>query len=133
MVKFVPWFAEGNLPKCCFEIGVVEYGTDGIFKLELLTPNICEIKFHAHLVFEAPLAIRITQEGSLMEYWNSGFAVKEHGVFIATSSKFMEWLAHSSSGVHSADRVRHYAVFSDDVCVEILSSAEPVISECFAR
>lgn len=127
MVKFVPWFAEGKLPKCCFELGVIEYETNGMFKLELRTSNVCETKFHAHLVFEAPLAIRITQEGSLMEYWNSGFAAKEHGVFVAKSSQFMEWLEHSSSGVHSADQVKHFAVFSDDVCVEVLSSIEPIV------
>lgn len=127
MIEFLPWYADGTLPECRFEVGEIAYGTDGAFKIELRASGACEKKVHAELVFESPLAIRIAQEGSLMDYWNGGFVVQGHNVFVTTSSQFLEWLEHSSSGVHSVNRVRHFAVFTDDVCVEVLSSDVPTV------
>jgi len=34
-------------------------------------------------------------------------------------------LENSSGGVHSSGNMAHYAVFSDDVCVEVLSRVVP--------
>ena len=127
IVEFLPWYADGALAECSFDVGSIAYGTDGAFKLELLASGTCETKVHAELVFESPLAIRIVQEGSLMDYWSSGFVVRGHNVFVTANSQFLDWLEHSSSGVHSVDRVKHFAVFTDDVCVEVLSSEVPVV------
>jgi len=127
MIEFLPWYADGTLPDCSFEVGAIAYGTDGAFKLELRASGACETKVQAELVFESPLAVRIVQEGSLMDYWNGGFVVRGHNVFVTASSQFLDWLEHSSSGVHSVDRVRHFAVFTDDVCVEVLSSDVPTV------
>lgn len=70
------------------------------------------------LMFTTPLTVRITQEGSLHEYWESGVVVVRHNLVRATSSSLLTWLENSSGGVHSSGHVAHYAVFSDDVCVE---------------
>lgn len=77
------------------------------------------------LMFETPLTVRITQEGSLQEYWESGVVVAGHNLTRATNSSLLTWLENSSGGVHSLDHVAHCAVFSDDVCVEVLSRAVP--------
>lgn len=121
---FLPWFGSGKLEECSFEIGSFSYGPDGAFKLELLASS---VKGELALIFEAPLAIRIVQEGSLMDYWNNGFVVRGHNVFVTLSSQFLSWLEHSSSGVHSVGCVKHFGVFTDDVCVEVLSINEPVV------
>lgn len=127
MISFQPWYADGALTRNRFEVGAVAYGADGALRIELQSPATCEAKIRLALVFESPLATRIVQEGSLMDYWNSGFVVGEHNVFIAANSQFLDWLEHSSSGVHSADRVRHFAVLSDDICVEVLSAEAPKV------
>jgi hypothetical protein len=123
-IAFLPWFGVEKLPECSYDIGSISYGLDGAFKLELLA---ADTAVNLELFFETPLAIRITQEGSLMDYWNSGFVVQRHNVFVTASSQFLDWLEHSSSGVHSVDRVKHFAVFTDDVCVEVLSTDDPVV------
>jgi hypothetical protein len=126
MVEFSAWYADGKLTANSFNIGPVTYGTSGNLKLEL-SAVVNDIKQKKALVFHAPLAVRIVSEGSLMDYWNSGFVVRTHNVFISSNSEFLNWLEHSSSGVHAADSVKHYAIFTDDICVEILSREAPEV------
>lgn len=123
IVDFSPWYGDSEFGEHVFEVGAISYGADGVFRLSLASAD----SVQAELIFQAPLATRIVQEGSLMDYWNSGFIVRNHNLFVATRSQFLSWLEHSSSGVHSVDRVRHYAIFTDDVCVEVLSSEAPKI------
>ena len=125
-VNFMPWFAEGKLSSCSFDIGEIAYGTDGAFRLTLRGES-GGVVTQAELAFHAPLAIRIVGEGSLMDYWNAGFVVRDHNVFVADDSAFLQWLENSSSGVHKAGPVKHYAVFSDDICVEVLSREAPEV------
>lgn len=121
---FTEWHPQGVPGSRSFDVGPVKYGTDGVFRIELLEQGKSG-EGRAELAFEAPLAIRIVGEGSLMSYWKSGFAVHGHSLFVASKSEFLSWLESSSSGVHGADRVKHYAVFSDDACVEVLSADSP--------
>ena len=125
--NFSPWFGDGALESCEFEVGPVSHGTDGALRIVLLPSKRKHKSVSVELVFLSPLAVRIAQEGSLMDYWNRGFVVGTHNVFVATASPFLNWLEHSSSGVHSVDRVKHYAVFSDDICVEVLSTEAPEV------
>lgn len=123
--EFKEWHPEGMEGDHCFDVGEIHYGLDGKLSVNLKDMN-SQIKWQ--FAFLSPLAIRIVGEGSLMDYWNSGLVVKRHNVLVASSSPFLEWLEKSSSGAHSVGRVIHYAIFSDDVCLEILSSEEPVLS-----
>ncbi len=123
-VEFYPWFCDGNLPEGDYDVGSIAYLVDGACRLELHASGAAQPLV---LIFDAPLAIRVVQEGSLMDYWNSGFSVLGHNVFCAGNSEFLSWLERSSGGVHSVDRVKHYAVFTDDICVEVLSTAVPFI------
>lgn len=79
----------------------------------------------AVLEFDAPIAVRIVGEGSLMKYWENGFVVRGHSIFSARNSDFLRWLDSSSAGVHASDKLTHYAIFSDDICVEVISYASP--------
>ncbi|MBB4128465.1 hypothetical protein GGR77_003795 [Xanthomonas translucens] len=119
--KFCP---EGQGDEICFEIGEIIYGLDGELSIKLYNR---ESKLKSSLFFSSPLAIRIANEGSLMEYWNNGLIVGKHNLLVATTSPFLKWLEKSSSGVHSEGAVKHYAIFSDDVCLEVLSSEQPVL------
>jgi hypothetical protein len=125
MEKFLPWHGNGELVECIYEVGVISYGTDGLFKFKLIALDKTKTDFE--IIFEAPLAIRIVQEGSLMDYWNSEFMVKGHNIFIAAASQLLNWLEHSSSGAHLVADIKHIAVFTDDVCIEILSRDFPLV------
>ena len=131
--RFVPWYGEGQLPVGLFDVGNIAYGTDGCLRVELVLGQVGAAHVvsarQLSLVFSAPLAVRIVQEGSLLEYWNNGVLVRDHNVLFTHTSKLIEWLEASSSGVHASDRVTHYAVFTDDVCIEVLSSVAPLIQE----
>lgn len=123
-VEFFEWHPEGLPGSHAFDVGNIVYDTSGTFRVELLERG-KGAELRAELAFEAPLAIRIAGEGSLMPYWNAGFSVPHHNLFIASRSTFLSWLEASSSGVHGADEVKHYALFTDDVCVEVLSRVSP--------
>jgi hypothetical protein len=125
---FVPWRLSGMASDIDYQVGAVTFGTTGDLLIELISRgcNAAE-KTNPVLVFHAPLATRIVQEGSLMEYWNAGFRVKGHNIFTCKKSKFLDWLEFSSSGVHSLDRTKHFAIFTDDICIEVLSSEEPTV------
>lgn len=122
-VDFKEWRPIGLPGDHSLDVGEVHYGIDGRLTIDVrdtLSENIT-----GKMVFLAPLAIRIAGEGSLMDYWRAGVVVQKHSLFVATSSAFLDWLERSSSGVHGGGKVAHYAVFSDDACIEVLSSDEP--------
>jgi hypothetical protein len=127
MTKFYPWHGETKLPEGKFEIGAINYRTDGTLMIEIFTSPICENSIRFEFIFETPLAVRITQEGSLMSYWNTGIEVKNYNVFVAADTEFLNWLEYSSSGVHLANQTKHYAIFTDDICIEILSKVAPLV------
>nr|ELF4101513.1 hypothetical protein [Stenotrophomonas maltophilia] len=105
-----------------WDVGEVRYSIDGSMAVDLFENA---GKNAWVLMFASPLTVRIAQEGSLHEYWESGVVVAGHNLMRATSSSLLTWLENSSGGVHSSGDVAHYAVFSDDVCVEVLSRVVP--------
>ncbi len=105
-----------------WDVGEIRYSIDGSLAVDLFENA---GKKAWVLMFATPLTVRITQEGSLHEYWESGVVVVRHNLMRATSSSLLTWLENSSGGVNSSGHVAHYAVFSDDVCVEVLSRAVP--------
>jgi len=109
--NFSEWFGDGSLTTGRYDIGTVTYSTDGAVVLEIRSATSGPWKA---LVFGTSLAVRMVQEGSLMEYWRNGLKIVEHNVLVATASSFLNWLEQSSSGVHPAGELKHYAVLSDD-------------------
>lgn len=125
MTNFSEWHPTGLPDSDSFDIGLVVYGLDGTLRIDLLRQ--LDKRLAATVVFQAPLATRTASEGSLLEYWRTGFAVHKANLFVSRESELLAWLERSSDGVHSRDRVTHYAIFSDDLCVEVLSSDAPHI------
>ncbi len=119
---FEEWRPDGMDGDHSWDVGEVRYSIDGSMAIDLFENA---GKKAWVLMFATPLTVRIAQEGSLHEYWESGVVVVRHNLMRATSSSLLTWLENSSGGVHSSRHVVHYAVFSDDVCVEVLSRAVP--------
>lgn len=117
-----PWHSPHLDPQISFDLGEITYGRDGSLRVELMSPE-----GGRTLLFDTPLAVRIVGEGSLMNYWRSGLRITGYNVIEAKRSELMRWLEESSSGVHSLDRTRHFAVFSDDLCIEVVTTAPPTV------
>lgn len=120
--NFEEWRPDGIDKHYSWNVGEVRYSIDGSLTVDLFEHTGRKAWI---LMFATPLTVRITQEGSLQEYWESGVVVAGHNLMRATSSSLLTWLENSSGGVHSSDNMAHYAVFSDDVCVEVLSRVVP--------
>lgn len=120
--NFEEWKPDGMDRDHSWNVGEVRYSIDGSLAVDLFESTGRKAWV---LIFATPLTVRITQEGSLQEYWESGVVVVRHNLMRATSSSLLTWLENSSGGVHSSDNMAHYAVFSDDVCVEVLSRVVP--------
>ncbi|WP_409461107.1 hypothetical protein ACK1O1_05865 [Stenotrophomonas maltophilia] len=120
--NFEAWRPEGMNGSCAWNVGEVRYLIDGSLAVDLF--NSAGQRAWG-LVFETPLTVRITQAGSLQEYWESGLVVRGHNLMRATRSSLLTWLENSSGGVHVSGQMVHYAVFSDDACVEVISRVAP--------
>jgi hypothetical protein len=119
--SFREWYPNAG-EKHVFDVGAIVHGVDGSLRISLRdvsdsAPNV--------LIFMAPLAVRVVCEGSLMPYWEEGVIVSEHSIFMGIETEFLEWLERSSGGVHPAQSTLHFAIFSDDICIEVLSAAYP--------
>ena len=81
------------------------------------------------VTFLEPIATRISNEGTLLQYWSDGFKTNGRSLFVARESEFLDWIQQASHGVYAAKDLSHYAVFSDDTCIEVLSMVPPTITD----
>lgn len=123
--NFEEWRPPGTNGDHSWDVGEVRYSIDGSLAVDLFEDAGQRAWV---LVFETPLTVRITQEGSLQEYWESGLVVGRHNLMRATCSSLLTWLENSSVGVHALEQMMHYAVFSDDVCIEVLTRVVPALT-----
>jgi len=120
--EFSEWFDEKKILKDAFyEIAEAQYGRDWSFNLNL---NSAKYGFFC-LKFTSPISIRINKEANLQSYWRNGVKIKQHNVLIAHKSEFISWISSMSDGIYDMEKMLHFAVFSDDICVEVLSIIEP--------
>lgn len=118
---FCEWVPKGLGQAAQLDVGNVNFGLDSILRVEVSD------KASGHsgaIAFSEPLSVRIGTTASLTAYWTSGFTATS-STYVADESEYLAWLKGSSEDVYSSLAVRHYAVFSDDVCVEVLCVAPP--------
>jgi len=130
IATFEEWRPPGVLGEHTFDVGEVRYSVKGCLIVDLYEGGGRRAWV---LVFETPLTVRISNEGSLLEYWRSGVVVRRHNLMRAATSSLLTWLERSSDGVHALGTMMHYAVFSEDVCIEVLARVAPTLKPVETR
>jgi hypothetical protein len=79
------------------------------------------------ITFDPVLAYRGIDEGDLISYqrFNEDDDLGRWAFFIVNSSDYLEWFNQSSQGIHEGEGVVHYAIYTPDDCLDILSAYPP--------
>lgn len=77
------------------------------------------------LFFENFLAYRSADEGDLLK--TVGPDTTGASLFTVTHSEFIDWFVDQTLGVRSSDPIQHYAIYTPNECVDILSLAPPKV------
>ena len=89
--------------------------------LELAPPGLPHRRLHLH--FDNYLAYRTANEGDLLK--TIGPDMVGATLFIVEHSEFLDWFIDQTLGVRSADPIQHYAIYTPDNCVDVLSLTPP--------
>jgi hypothetical protein len=123
---FSPWIADG-VPRGP-DVDIVRAGgaADGSLAIHLVDrgnpASACELSF------EVPLATYMTDAGNLDAYWKIGLSTDVATVYMATQSPFLDWFDSASQGIYRSAKLRHFAVLTNDQCIEVITIADPVIA-----
>lgn len=82
------------------------------------------------LNFEYYFSYRNTKEHFLLNKWHSYEREKliASNMVIIQNSEYLEWLKNSGIGFHNDLNAQHYAIFTPEDCIEVLSSNPPTVN-----
>jgi hypothetical protein len=80
------------------------------------------------IVFTEVLSYRNTDESYLLKLWDSyEEGVLKGSFFMYRESDFINYFNEMTYGIHKELAIKHYAIFTDSDCIEVLSVKEPLI------
>lgn len=81
------------------------------------------------ITFDPPLVYRVIDEGDLLSYdrVNDYEPSGQWAFFIVENSSYLEWFQHISQGIHDENAIVHYAIFTPNECIEVLSEYGPEV------
>ena len=81
----------------------------------------------AKLVFQDFVAYRNINESFRMRTWGSWRSGKGTSLIEVKSSLWLHWLGEESGGVLEEFEVTHYAIYTNDDCLDVASRTPPVV------
>lgn len=81
------------------------------------------------IMFDPVLAYRSLDEGDLLLYerFDETDNLEKWGFFTILRSSYLEWFHQVSQYIHSDEDVVHYAIYTENECLDILSSYYPKV------
>ena len=81
------------------------------------------------ITYDPVLAYRGVDEGDLISYkrFDEDSNLGRWGFFIVKSSDYLEWFLHLSQGIHENESIVHYAIYTPNDCLDILSAYPPEV------
>lgn len=80
------------------------------------------------LLFESPVAYRNINESYRIRTWNRLGEAERSSLQRVHHSEWVEWLRREAGGVLDAVTLHHYAIFTDEDCVEIVTEFPPRVA-----
>lgn len=78
------------------------------------------------ITFNPPLSYRNTDEGDLLKSINEQ-DLGGWSLYVVSSSDYLAWFSDQSCGIHEPDDVVHYAIYTPNDCVDVLSAHSPTV------
>lgn len=95
--------------------------------LKIFLHNIAET-LNISIAFTEPLSYRNTDESYLLKLWDSLEEGELKGSFyIYKKSAFIDNFNDMTHGIYKDLEIKHYAIYTDSDCIDILSVKEPLI------
>ena len=82
------------------------------------------------ITFDPYFAYRKSEEGYLFEIWASSEYSENPGktFYKVEDSDYLEWMHNKSCGIYKDQSITHFAIYTDDDCLDILSLTDnPVV------
>jgi hypothetical protein len=79
------------------------------------------------LLFRAPIAYRVMDESYRLRTWQEAGLSRRTTLLTVLNSHFTAWLVAESCGVLDDQPLVHYAVFTDNECLDIVSQFPPEV------
>jgi hypothetical protein len=78
--------------------------------------------------FESPYLIRVMDEGDRLQTLPLlGEHAGETPFFMVNNSTLVQWFHSENRGIRSAQRIFHYAVYTANECIDVLTGIHPVL------
>lgn len=81
------------------------------------------------IAFYYALTYRNVDEGDLISYdrQDEGGDLGRWGFFVVSTSDYLEWFLDVSHGLHDRDDITHYAIYTPNDCIDVLSKDPPKV------
>lgn len=77
--------------------------------------------------FDVALAYRNVDEGDLVQTIQLRPELGSFSLFVVENSSWVEWFESESCGLHSRKNIVHYAIYTSNDCIDVLSEFEPFV------
>lgn len=120
-MSFRDWTPADNFPRKVF----VESVTDNRDGLHVVLGTHRHAK-KMHLTFESYIAYRNMNETNRLRTW-SQVDMRNHSSFMTiNNSTWIDWLVNESEGLLELINLVHYAIYTDDDCIDVVAPSSPV-------
>lgn len=86
------------------------------------------------IVFDSPLGYRNVGESYRLKTWEENESFEGHSsLLIVEGSDFLEWFHDKSYNMQTDLPIVHYAIFTPDDCIDVLSTNVPKVEWLFPK
>ncbi|CAI2719481.1 hypothetical protein [Nitrospina watsonii] len=126
MSVYKAWKPFQDIPAPLYLESMVKDG-DGL-RLVLFDGSVEGRRLRIH--FKEVLAFRSANEKCLLKTWEENESWEGHSSLLTVEdSEFVEWLHAQSFGMFSDRRITHYAVYTPEDCLDILTDQKPIVDQ----
>lgn len=79
------------------------------------------------IIFDPTLAYRNIDEGDLLKTIHEMPDPGIFSLFTVDSSTWLKWFHEESYGIHKDENIVHYAIYTVNDCIDVLSAFEPTV------
>jgi hypothetical protein len=79
------------------------------------------------IAFDPALVYRNIDDGDLLKTICTLSEPEVSSLFTVENSTWLEWLHEESHGIHDGEAIIHYAIYTANDCIDVLSAFEPTV------
>jgi len=121
--KYLKWFPIDTIP---FPLDLEELRRDQN-GLSILLNSENHVDKFLHFQFSECEALREIDDEFLTKFWHDVDIEEDYPLFIVENSEWLEWFHLQSENNFKDLSIKHYAIWTTEDWIDILSSAKPIV------